>query len=318
MFRHHGSATAGGKLIAYALYPDARPLNESLGDVFGQFIESDFVSTNSLAYNSTPRLIGEAEFAVNPSAPGGWIRNLVDPHLPGTYDSGGPDSMTDCLYDPHNSDEHVNASIPNRAWSLATFGGIDSTTGKGVDPSIALGMSLSEQFYLMLIQNHPTLGGLTPGDMYHQVAQALVGSARMRFGDLSPQERAIACAWFGVSVLSPGEFVLLGFHPFPDCASGQSSPCQSQGAGAPANTSCGGGTGTLSSCPGTPCPNAPSGPACSTDGTTLYTCDGKGGTVGGTLCTNCRAGGRAACAAAAAAPAGGGGGPCRFLLHGKY
>src|SRR5258708_17920978 len=99
MFRHHGSATAGGKLIAYSLYPDARPLNESLGDVFGQFIESDFVSTNTLAYNSTPRPIGEAQFAVNASVPAVDLRNLADRHLPATNDSARPDSITDTLYD---------------------------------------------------------------------------------------------------------------------------------------------------------------------------------------------------------------------------
>jgi Zn-dependent metalloprotease len=298
---------------------DAAPLNESLGDVFGQFIEHGFSLSAPLSYKSSPDLAGEGKFAAA-NLPNGWTRNLRDPHSPGQFQPAGPDSFADCLYDPNNKDVHVNAGIPNRAWSLATFGGIDSTTGVGVDVSIELGMSQSEQFYLMLVTDPPTLGSSGIGEMYHQLGQALTGYARMLFNDLSDQERAIACAWYGVSVFTFSDMALLGFNPSLDCAMGPNSPCTSAGAAAPTQASCGGGGGTLSSCPFTPCQNAAAGPACSTDGSTLYTCDGNGGTVGGTLCSGgCLASSVAfAACAAGTTPVGGGGGPCSFLLDGTY
>ena len=67
-----------------------------------------------------------------------------------------PDAESDCLYNANNSDVHANSGIPNRAWSIATFGGTDSTTGFGVDPANSLGMNISEQLYLNLITNPPS------------------------------------------------------------------------------------------------------------------------------------------------------------------
>ncbi len=303
------------QIIAANTDPDAAPLDESLGDVFGQFIESSFPA-GALSYAATPELMGEGPYALMPHASGAWIRNLVDPHFSGASQPASPDSLTDCLYNSNNPNGHVNAGIPNRAWSIATFGGIDSTTGYGVDPSGALGMDVSEQLYQMLISMPPLLGSQTPGQMFFQLGQALVSNAVFYFGPVSPQVQALACAWYGAGVFLIQDVINLGFDPTSQCAIGATSPCQSAAASAPTQASCGTGSQAITSCAGTPCPNAPSGLACSTDGATLYMCDGSGDTTGGTPCSNgCSA---AACLAAGPAPVGGGGTPCSSLLPGTY
>jgi Zn-dependent metalloprotease len=319
-FQHAVNDSVLGIYSLFFNYPDAGPLDESLGDVFGQFIEFDFHSANSLAYLPTPELEGEAQLAGNPHPTGGWVRNLIDPHLASQFQGPSPDSMKDCLYDSSN-DEHVNGAVPSRAWSLATFGGIDSTSGVGVNPSGKLDMALSEELYLMLIQNPPSLAAFRPGKMYWNMAQALAGFARMRLNAQSPQLSTIACAWLGVDVFETIDVINLGFVP-ELCATGPQTPCVSQGAGQPkGGGGCGLSSNALDFCPGTQCQDAPPGPSCSTDGTTVYTCDGNGSTVAGNPCDNgCVVSGLApaACAAATGPGAGGGGGPCAFLLPGTY
>jgi hypothetical protein len=317
----HGvnSSVFTGMLFTTLLDYDAGPINESLGDVFGQFIESDFHASNSLAYAPTPTLFGEATYALEPGAVGPWSRNLVDPHQPqdGNPIYQQPDAMTDCLYKFNNSDTHINSGIPNRAWSIATLGGIDSTTGSGVDPANSLGMNVSEQLYLSLIQNPPSLGNLIAGTDFKMVGNALMAFARMKYGQ--PQVTAVACAWWSVGVFTIQDAQLQDVDVTTACASGFTTPCT---AGNPGQgpTGCG-ARSALASCPSTPCATAPSGETCSTDGTTVYTCDGAGSTIGGTFCVNgCLPNtlGLAACAGATGPGAGGGSGPCYALLPGDY
>jgi Zn-dependent metalloprotease len=167
-------------------------INESLSDVFGEFISHD------MPPNSADCVWGNA-----------WLpagaRNMMNPHLSVT--GAQPDSVADPRFSvPTPATRandygrvHKNDGIPNKAWSLMTFGGKDETTpSREVSPSLALGWEQSETVYVDLIALRPIARAATFVDL----AYALSGIARTRFGSDSSQEKAVACAWFAVGVLT--------------------------------------------------------------------------------------------------------------------
>ena len=161
-------------------------INESLGDIFGQFIAHDM----GYQANCIHGVIWN---------PGKGVRNLVDPHESPTPQ---PDNVTDPRFYGGTANDifiHQNNGVANKAWSLTTFGGQDKTGPKiKVSLALALGWSDSEQLYLDLVASQ----ALDPHATFVHLAWELDGVATLAFGHKSTQENAVACAWYAVGVLS--------------------------------------------------------------------------------------------------------------------
>jgi Zn-dependent metalloprotease len=199
----------------------AGAIGESLGDVFGEFITHD-----------EPPNGADCIWGID-WLPGRGARNMVDPHFSATGPQ--PDSVEDPLY--ATGDTHKDDGIPNKAWSLATFGGQDETTPeKKVDASLALGWKDSETLYLDLIALRP----VSEVASFSDLAYALTGLARAEFGPSSSHETAVACAWYAVGVLSENEMKSsLGIDPC-SCSGPSAGECEAgtdAGAGAGAGES---------------------------------------------------------------------------------
>jgi Zn-dependent metalloprotease len=254
------------------LYPDSGGLDESFGDVFGQFIEIDRPPST---YTPDPSFEGEGSYTKIGS--GGFLRSLKEPHA-----EGEPDNLQDPLYDA-TTDVHAWAGVPNNAWYIATYGGTNSYSGFGVDNTSALMPQESEQLYSQIFQNPQPLSGFTKGAMYQSLANALIANARAIYGRSSVEVTTLACAWFAVGVLAWSDLQAIGIDFSTQCTSGPVTRPVIQG-----KRGCGGG---LEQCPATPCETAPAGTNCSTDDTLLYTCDGNGASTAAERCANgCRGG----------------------------
>jgi hypothetical protein len=135
------------------------------------------------------------------------------------------DSLYACPSGEDNGCVHVRDGVPNKAWSLMTFGGEDHTGSKlRVSPSLAMGWEASETLYINLIQTKP----LPPVSTFHSLGYALDGLARALYGSHSSPREAAACAFYAVGVYSSHEMTALAVDP---CKCG--NPSATCDAGAP-------------------------------------------------------------------------------------
>jgi len=169
--------------------PQSGAIDESLGDIFGEFIMLDTGAAQADC------ILGET-----------WaqdgVRNLVNPHQsnagpqPDYFGDEDPYYYADTIY------AHLNSGIPSKAWSLATFGGRDVTKpDRGVHPSRALGWAKSEQMYLNMVLEH----ALPADPTFFNLAWSLDGAAIRTFGQNSSERIATLCAWYAVGVVSANE-----------------------------------------------------------------------------------------------------------------
>jgi Zn-dependent metalloprotease len=164
----HGVTDAESNLLYYY---ESGAINESLSDVFGEFIDL----TNGKGDDSPAVrwLLGE-DLAVI----GGAIRDMA---FPGTF--GDPDRMTSEDYWTSSSDNggvHINSGINNKAVYLMTDG--DSFNGYTVT---GLGLSKVARIYYEAQTNLLT-SGADHGDLYEVLYQAclnLVGTAGIDSAD---------------------------------------------------------------------------------------------------------------------------------------
>ncbi|MFT3924551.1 MAG: M4 family metallopeptidase [Myxococcales bacterium] len=163
--------------------PEGEAIDESLGDIFGQFIEVDTGLLGTEATWTVPSLIGER------ADPAG-IRNLRSPHL-----GGQPDSVGDPAFSGSN-DSHALGGISNNAWWLTTYGGKNETTGKEI--ANPLTWADAKRLYLSLIKR----SSIPSDPTFHDLAGGLVASASQLGADA---QRTVACAWNAVAVLTDNE-----------------------------------------------------------------------------------------------------------------
>jgi Zn-dependent metalloprotease len=178
-------------------------LNESLGDVFGQFVEGDTYPNGGAPYTVDVTTLSEAT--------GPPLRNLAHPSMspPGTCGSGlsQPDNIASSLFtqDYGSFDEggkHCKDGVPNNAWYLATFGGTNDSSQRQVDPSVKIGWPNSEDLYVYFVTSNVLGGSAT----IHDFAGAMWAAARARFGsDPTGPMAGVGCAWWAVGVLSEAE-----------------------------------------------------------------------------------------------------------------
>lgn len=154
-------------------------LRESLGDVFGQYIEASFTG-GDLDYASTPAILGEG-------VKQGGIRNLRDPQA-----TNIPDNKNDSRYSLNNN-IHILVGVPDNAWWLTSSGGENKTSGVSVT---GIGEALTQQLYTWMVLN---AGAAPIGDL-HTLALLLSERAGVMLGDDGAV--AVACAWYAVRILS--------------------------------------------------------------------------------------------------------------------
>jgi len=183
-------------------------LNESFSDVFAQFIAH---GTPGATANCIHGLAWDPSNEMCGHPPG--VRNLVDPHQSGFNGPGNPPKQPDNVNDAplaSSTNVHLLDGIPNKAWSLATFGGQDHTAPNlVVSPSLGLGWEKSEDVYVSFIQSRP----VAPAAQFIDVAYALTGLASAQFGRNSSGEAAVACAWYAVGVLNRSAMATLDIDP---------------------------------------------------------------------------------------------------------
>jgi Zn-dependent metalloprotease len=159
----------------------AKALDESMGDVMGQFVEQQHA--RELPYQSKRTLVGEAVW------PGG-LRNFVSPH-------DGFKKTRDHVNDPivPSAEGHVNAGIFNAAWGLIAFGGRNGTSG--VEIPVADRFAMSQQLYLTAILK----GAFWAGMSYRDVGLIMSSTAFVTFnGD--DRAKIVACAFYAVGALT--------------------------------------------------------------------------------------------------------------------
>jgi len=161
------------------------PINESLSDIFGEFVAHDVSGDANCVFGNT-------------WIHGSGLRNMINPHK-ATYPGPQPDFYNGPDYNAATTDPHHNDGVANKAWSLLTFGGHDvSEPKRGVEPSLALGWANSELMYLNLVASR----GLTPNPDFYELAWAMDAVASRTFGSESTQRIANACAWYAVGVFA--------------------------------------------------------------------------------------------------------------------
>lgn len=112
-------------------YAQSGAINESLSDVFGEFIDLTDGTGNDAP--SVRWLLGEDV------QPGGAVRSMINPPA-----FGQPDRMTSPLYSSSESDNaavHANSGVGNKAAYLMTDGGTfngTTVTGLGIDKAEAI------------------------------------------------------------------------------------------------------------------------------------------------------------------------------------
>lgn len=164
----HGVTDAESNLLYYY---ESGAINESLSDVFGEFID---LSNGKGGDSPAVRwLLGEDLTVI-----GGAIRDMA---FPGTF--GDPDKMTSADYWTSSADNggvHINSGINNKATYLMTDG--DSFNGYTV---AGLGLTKVAKIYYEA-QTHLLTSGADHGDLYEVLYQAclnLVGTAGIDSAD---------------------------------------------------------------------------------------------------------------------------------------
>jgi bacillolysin len=164
----HGVTNSESNLLYYY---ESGAINESLSDVFGEFIDLDNGKGDDSS--SVRWLLGEDLGAI-----GGAIRDMA---FPGTF--GDPDRMTSADYWTSSADNggvHINSGINNKASYLITDG--DSFNGFTV---AGLGLAKAAKIYYEAQTNLLT-SGADYGDLYEVLYQAchnLMGTAGISSGD---------------------------------------------------------------------------------------------------------------------------------------
>jgi Zn-dependent metalloprotease len=173
-------------LLDLSLVGPPAAFEESLADIFGQFVEYDYNPRggNPLPYAANRQVIGEA---IN--GPSG-TRDLVSPH-------NGVEKTLDHVNDhsaPRN-DEHTFAGIFNAAWGLIAFGGTNSTSKVKVPQGI--GFELSQLLYLAVI----TKKSISQVSSYDGIGFAISDEAKQAFlgADLY---KTVPCAMYAVGALT--------------------------------------------------------------------------------------------------------------------
>ncbi len=232
-----------------ALAPGDQPsaVNESLADVVGQFVEADYASDSPVTPD--PSLMGEAMGA------GLAERNLATPHQ-----FNQPNNVYDISPNYDYSDVHTLDGIPNNAWYLATFGGMNDFSHVEVSTSDTLSWSDSEALYALFV----TDGGAVTSfaDLANGLEELASGLYPPAGKTPSSQASQVACAFYAVGVLTPEDLLHMGVA---DC------PCQNRVDG----TYCGTNFGDLAS--------STAGYLFGSNGF-LYTCDSLTGLVAAKAC----------------------------------
>ncbi len=183
-------------------YYQSGAINESLSDVFGEFIDQ----TNGHGNDSAG-----ARWLMGEDVPGiGAIRSMQDPPA-----FGNPDRMTSALYffgSDDNGGVHYNSGINNKAAYLMADGGTfngQAITGLGI-PKVA---KIYYEVQTHLLTSGSDYGDL--GDALYQGCNNLVGTAGITTGDCQQVRNATLAVEMNLQP-SPG------FNPdAPVCAIGQ-------------------------------------------------------------------------------------------------
>ncbi|MCA9591508.1 MAG: M4 family metallopeptidase [Myxococcales bacterium] len=156
-------------------------LNEALSDIFGTFIEREYVPIGSSLWT-----IGEAAWS------GGGIRDFIHPSR-----FNQPDHMSNLMFGgqapAQNNDwggVHFNSGIINNAWFLMTWGGTNDTSKIAVTRS--LGFDDSRRLWWATSRFL-----LKPTSTFDQAARGQLGWAK---SNNLPIE-AVGCAWVATGVL---------------------------------------------------------------------------------------------------------------------
>jgi bacillolysin len=158
-------------------YYQSGAINESLSDVFGEFVDLTNGAGNDSA--GVRWQMGEEV------APGGALRNMKDPTL-----LGDPDKMTSPNYYLGAGDGggvHTNSSVNNKAAYLMTDG--DTFNGQTV---ASLGITKVARIYYE-VQTHLLTSGSDYADLYDALYQGclnLVGTAGITAGDCQQARNA--------------------------------------------------------------------------------------------------------------------------------
>jgi Zn-dependent metalloprotease len=160
-------------------------LNESFSDVIGALVEQHQRGETA---DAATWLIGEGLFTS--AVEGRALRSMIAPGTAYDDDVLGKDPQPadmagyiDTADD--NGGVHLNSGIPNRAFALA---------------AVELGGPAWERAGLVWYDT--IIGPLSPTATFAEFADATLASARSRFGDDSPEFRAIESAWRTVGVRS--------------------------------------------------------------------------------------------------------------------
>ncbi|MGD6817012.1 M4 family metallopeptidase [Metabacillus sp. 84] len=136
-------------------------LNESMSDVFGYFLDPDF-------------LLGEDVYTPNRS--GDALRSLSNPEA-----YGQPSHFSDYVYtSSDNGGVHTNSGIPNKAFYYTVQ---------------SIGKSASEKIYYRALTRY-----LTPTSSFSAARAALLQSAADLYGSGSSTYNSVASAWSQVGV----------------------------------------------------------------------------------------------------------------------
>jgi hypothetical protein len=183
---------------------EASAINESLSDIFGEFIAHDTQPGDAnciFGFKFVPNL---------------GLRNMIDPHQ--SAHGAQPDNLTDKRY---STEPHLADGVGNKAWSLATFGGQDLTSMLSVPKSAAIGWTDSESIYTALILQRM----IGPAATWWDLGIALTAQARWKY-DTGDQLAAVACAWYDVGAFDKGHLESFGVDPA-ECE----TPCSADGGG---------------------------------------------------------------------------------------
>ncbi len=172
------------------------PLNESLGDVFGNLVENDLPPNT---YTPTIWTFGEATVGPGSTSPSNYnLRNLKDPHQSGTRTGPQADNMNDPLYPWDTGDLHAEDGVPNNAWYLSVFGGTNTTSQITVPSATSVGYTMAETLY-----NLAATDPMVPVTSFLSFAEDITTLSTV-FG-VPSSTAAIACAWYAVGVMLPEE-----------------------------------------------------------------------------------------------------------------
>ena len=184
-------------------YYQSGAINESLSDVFGEFV--DLTNGHGNDVPSVRWVLGEDITGA------GGIRNMQNPPL-----LGDPDKMTSPLYYTGSGDNggvHFNSGINNKTAYLLADGG--SFNGQTIT---ALGLTKAAKIYYE-VQTHLLTSGSDYGDLYdllYQGCNNLVGTAGITAGDCQQVRNATTAVEMNLQPVS-------GFNPeAPICSIGQS------------------------------------------------------------------------------------------------